>query len=75
MPEHARLSMPRFVRLGIVPMTPEPVTLSSKVKMLRMSKAEGQPPLIQGVICHGAPMSSTSAKYERIRIAVTIQTA
>ena len=68
-------SGPSFVHPGIVPMTPEPVILSSKAKMLGMNRAEGQLPLIQEAICHGAPMLCTSAKYERIRIAVTIQTA
>ena len=74
-PGDALPSGPSFVRPGIVPMTPEPVILSSKAKMLGMNRAEGQLPLIQGAICHGAPMLCTSAKYGRIRIAVTIQTA
>ena len=72
MPANARLSGPPSVLPGIAPMTQEPVVLSSEA---RMRTKEGQLPLFQGVICHGAPIPYTSAEYEHIRIAVTIQTA
>ena len=53
-PEHARLSMPRFVHPGVVRTTLKAVRSSSEVKTPRMNKVEGQMPLCQEVILDGA---------------------
>ena len=68
-PEHARLSMPRFVHPGIVQTTLKPVRSSSEVKMNKvedqlqlcqgvktpmMNEVDSQMPLRQAVICVGA---------------------
>ena len=72
---NAQLLGPRSVHPGSVPMTLEPVILSSQVKMMWKKKVGDPLRLYPHWILLGVTTPSTSAKLGSIRSVVTIQNA
>ena len=72
---NAQLLGPRSVHPGSVPMTLEPVILSSQAKMMWKKKVGGQLQHYPHINLISAPTPSTSAELGSIRSVVTIQNA